>query len=36
MRNMGIIDDNYYFIYDYEFHPKGALTPTTPGTLRTL
>ena len=32
MRNMGIIGDDYYFIYIDELYPKGLLTPRTPTT----
>ena len=35
MKNRGIIAVVYYFICEYYFYPKGALTSRSPGTPRT-
>ena len=36
MRNMGIIDDDYYFVYYDELCPKGLLTLKTPPVILAL
>ena len=36
MRNMGIIDDYYYFVYYDELCPKGLLTLKTPPVILAL